>query len=321
MKSLIRCLAATCMGALAAASALAQPYPARPVKLVVPYAAGGGTDVAARLLAQKLGERLGQPFVVENRAGAATQAGTAAVVKAAPDGYTLLMGTANLATNVPLFAKLPYDAAKDLAPVALVTKVPVYVFVNASSPIRSMKDLIAQAKAAPGGLSYATAGVGSIPHLAGELFRKTAHANIVHIPYKGSAEAVTSVIGGQTAFAFDNLPPYAAQLKAGKVRAIALGMPQRSRLTPEVPTLQEMGIPMEAYSWWGVLAPARTPTAIIERLQREIAAIVKQPEVQARFAELGIEAVGGTSAEFGAHIKAETAKWSAVVRDAGIQPE
>lgn len=319
--TLIRCLAMLGLSVLPFAGALAQTYPARPVKLIVPYAAGGGADIVARLLAQKLSDKLGQSFIVENRAGAATQTGTTAVAKAAPDGYTLLMGTANLATNVSLFARLPYDAAKDLAPVSLLTKVPIYLFVPANSSIHSVKDVLAQAQATPGGFSYASAGIGSVPHLAGELFKKSAQANITHIPYKGSAEAVTSVLGGQTAFSFDNLPPYAAQLKAGTVKAIALAMSTRSSLTPQTPTLQEAGIPMEAYSWWGVLAPAGTPTAIIERLNREVVAIVKQAPVQARFAELGIEAVGSTPAEFAAHIQSETAKWSAVVRQAGIQPE
>ncbi len=302
-------------------SASAQNYPNKTIKLIVPYAAGGGTDVVARLLAQKLSESMGQQVIVENKAGAATQAGTSAVAKAAPDGYTLLMGTANLATNVPLFAKLPYDAQADLAPVTLVTKVPVYIFVNAASPIKDVRDLLARARTTSGGLSYATAGAGSVPHLAGEMFKGASKSDLVHIPYKGSSEAVTSLIGGQTVLSFDNLPPMSAYVKSGKARAIAIAMPQRSSLLPDVPTLRELGYPVEAYSWWGVLAPAGTPPAIIERLNKEIAAILKERDMQERFAQQGIEPVGSSPAEFAAHIRAETGKWSKVVKDVGIKPE
>ncbi|QIL81136.1 tripartite tricarboxylate transporter substrate binding protein [Diaphorobacter sp. HDW4A] len=321
MKALIRNVTLACLAAVSCLPALADSYPSKPVKVIVPYAAGGGTDIVARLIAQKLGERLGQSFIVENKSGAATQAGTVVVAKSPNDGYTLLMGTANLATNVPLFKKLPYDANKDLAPISLITKVPVYLFVASNSPIKSAKDVVTQSKANADGLSWASAGVGSIPNLAGELFRMKTQANMTHIPYKGSSESVVSVAGGQTAFAFDNLPPFAGQVKAGKVKPIAVSLPQRSKLTPDVPTLMELGIPVEAYSWWGMLAPAGTPTAIIDKLNKEIVAIVKEPDVQARFEQLGIEGVGGTPAEFSAHIKAETTKWSEVVKAVGIQPE
>lgn len=307
--------------ALTCLPAIASDYPTKPVRLIVPYAAGGGTDIVARLLAQKLGKRLGQSFIVENKAGAATQAGTAAVANAAPDGYTLLMGTANLATNVPLFKKLPYDVDKDLAPVSLVTKVPVYLFVTPNSPIKSAKDIVGLSKTTKGGLSWASAGIGSIPNLAGELFHAQTKADMTHIPYKGSSESVIAVASGQTAFAFDNLPPFAAQVAAGKVKPIAVALPQRSTLTPDVPTLQELGIPVVAFSWWGVLAPAGTPAAIVDRLNKEIVAIVKEPDVKERFAQLGIEGVGSTPAEFSTHLQSETRKWSEVVKAAGIQPE
>ncbi|MBD9400751.1 tripartite tricarboxylate transporter substrate binding protein [Comamonas sp. CMM02] len=302
-------------------SAMASDYPSKPVRLVVPYAAGGGTDIVARLVAQKLGNRLRQPVIVENKAGAATQSGTTAVAKAAPDGYTLLMGTANLATNVPLFKKLPYDASKDLAPVSLVTKVPVYLFVTPKSSIKSATDILSQANATNGGLSWASAGVGSTPNLVGELFRMQTQANMTHIPYKGSSESVIAVASGQTAFAFDNLPPFAGQVAAGKVKPIAVALPQRSTLTPDVPTLQELGIPVVGYSWWGVLAPAGVPTSIVDKLSQEIAAIVQEPDTKDRFAQLGIEAVGSTPAEFRTHITSETKKWSEVVKAAGIQAE
>ncbi|MCO8250894.1 MULTISPECIES: tripartite tricarboxylate transporter substrate binding protein [Comamonas] len=310
-----------CLAAAASLPALADNYPGKPVRVIVPYAAGGGTDIVARLVAQKLGARLGQHVIVENRAGAATQAGSAVVAKAAPDGYTLLMGTANLATNVPLFRKLPYDVRTDFAPISLVTKVPVYLFVNTASPLRSAKEIAPKSKANPDGLSWASAGVGSIPNLAGEMFRMQTQARMTHIPYKGSSESVISLVGGQTAFAFDNLPPFAAQVRAGKVMPIAVAQAQRSPLTPDVPTLQELGIPVDAYSWWGLLAPAGTPQTIVERLSREVRAIILEPDLQQRFEQLGIEGVGSTPAQFDAHIKEQTRKWTEVVKSAGIQPE
>ena len=318
---LVRGFALLASGLFFSAAALPAGYPDHPIRLIVPYAAGGGTDIVARMLAQRLTDSLGQQVIVENHAGAATQSGTALVVRAAPDGYTLLMGTANLATNAPLFAHLSYDAQKDLAPISLVTTVPVYLFVAASSPIKSASDLVSRSKATPGGMSYATAGTGSIPHLAGEMFRAETHADIVPIPYKGSSEAVTSLIGGQVAFSLDNLPPLQAQLKAGKVRALAIAMPQRSLLLRLVPTLTELGSPIEAYSWLGVLTPAGTPVAVIDRLNRDILAALKPREVRDHFKELGIEPVGSTPEEFAAHIRAETVKWTKVVKAAGIQPE
>jgi tripartite-type tricarboxylate transporter receptor subunit TctC len=321
MRGLAGRVALVAAGMVVSAAACAAGYPDHPIRLIVPYAAGGGTDIVARMLAQRLTESLGQQVIVENHAGAATQSGTALVVRAAPDGYTLLMGTANLATNAPLFAHLAYDAQTNLAPVSLVTKVPVYLFVNATSPVKSPSDLIARSKATPGGMSYATAGTGSIPHLAGEMLRSETHADIVHIPYKGSSEAATALIGGQVAFSLDNLPPLQSQLKAGTVRALAIAMPQRSSLLPAVPTLTELGYPIEAYSWWGVLAPAGTPAAVIERLNREVLAALKPQDVRDRFKELGIEPVGSTPEEFAAHIRAETVKWTRVVKAAGIQPE
>ena len=186
---------------------------------------------------------------------------TAAVAKAVPDGYTLLMGTANLATNVALFAKLPYDASTALAPISRLTKVPVYVFANADSPVQSVKDMVALSKSAGDGLSYATAGTGSVPHLAGEMFKAAAGANIVHIPYKGSSEAVTALLGHQVNLSFDNLQPINAYLAAKKVRVLAVTTAERSALLPDVPTMKELGYPIDAYSWWGVLAPAGTPPA------------------------------------------------------------
>jgi tripartite-type tricarboxylate transporter receptor subunit TctC len=322
MKASTRLLAALALAALQLPAAMAQQdYPSRPIRLIVPYAAGGGADTAARAMSQRLGELLGQPVVVENKPGASTITGTQFVAKAAPDGYTLLMGTANLATNAALFRQLPYDAQKDLAPVSLVTRVPVFVFANAKSSVKSLPDLVAQSKSASGGLSYATAGNGSAPHLAGELFKIESKSNLEHIPYKGSAEAVTALVGGQVPVSFDNLAPVQAHVKAGTVVPLAIAMPERSPIAPKVPTFKELGYPMEAYSWWGVLAPAGTPPAIVERLNKEIRKTLQVAEIRDRLSEQGIETVGSTPAEFGAHIRAETDKWVRVVKTASIETQ
>ena len=315
-------LAALALAALHLPAALAQQdYPSRPIKLVVPYAAGGGTDTAARAMSQRLGELLGQPVVVENKPGASTITGTQFVAKAAPDGYTLLMGTANLATNVALYKQLPYDALKDLAPVSLVTRVPVFAFANAKSSVKSLNDLVAQSKSTQGGLSYATAGNGSAPHLAGELFKLESKSQLEHIPYKGSAEAVTALVGNQVPASFDNLAPVLAHVKAGTVVPLAIAMPERSSIAPNVPTFKELGYPMEAYSWWGVLAPAGTPPAIVERLNKEIRKTLQMAQLRDKLGEQGIETVSSSPAEFGAHIRAETDKWVRVVKAANIQAQ
>jgi tripartite-type tricarboxylate transporter receptor subunit TctC len=314
-------IAALALAALQLPAAAEADYPSRPIRIVVPYAAGGGTDTVARAMGQRLSEQLGQPVLIENKPGAATMVGTAAVAKAAPDGYTLLMGTANLATNPALFTKVPYDVQKDLVPVSLVTRVPAFVFANAKSSVKSVADLVAQSKANPKGVSYASPGNGSAAHLAGELFRIESGSRLEHIPYKGSSEATAAVIGGQVPVSFDNLAPVQAHVKAGTVVPLAIAMPKRSALMPDVPTLKELGFPVEAYAWWGVLAPAGTPKGIVERLSREIRKAVQSPEVQEKLTSQGIELVGGPPAEFDAHIRAETAKWARVVKLAGVQAQ
>ena len=315
-------LATLTLAMLPVSAALAQQdYPTRPIRLIVPYAAGGGADTAARAMSQRLGELLGEQIIVENKPGASTITGTQFVVKAAPDGYTLLMGTANLATNVALYRQLPYDALKDLAPVTQVTRVPVFAFANAKSSIKSLDDLVAQSKSTQGGLSYATAGNGSAPHLAGELFKLESKSKLEHIPYKGSAEAVTALVGGQVPASFDNFAPVQAHVKAGTVVPLAIALPERSSITPNVPTFKELGYSMEAYSWWGVLAPAGTPPAIVERLNKEIRKTLQMAEIRDRLNDQGIETVGSTPAEFSAHIRAETDKWMRVVKAARIQAQ
>lgn len=319
-----RRLALAAAGLLAlglATASRAADYPERPVRIIVPYAPGGGSDAAARAIGQRLGEMLGQPFIVENKAGAATQLGTGFVARAAPDGYTLLLGTANLATNPALFDKLPYDAQRDLTPISLITKAPVYVVVTSDSPIKDLKGLVAQARAAKQPLSFGTAGNGSMPHLAAELFASTSHLRMQHVPYKGSSESVTALVGHQLDLTFDNLTPTAAMIKAGRLRAIAVSSPQRSALMPEVPTMTEMGVPMDASSWWGLMAPAGTPPAVVSKIHKAMVEALATPEMRQRLAAIGIEPFSCSPAEFAAFIQSETQKWGQVARQANIRME
>ena len=302
-------------------AAHAADYPTKPVRIIVPYAPGGGADTAARAIGQRLSEALGQSFIVENKAGASTQSGTLAVTRAAPDGYTLLLGTANLATNAVLFDKLPYNAQRDLTPISLITKAPVYVLVHAEAPIKDVKGMMAQARANKDGLSYGTAGNGSIPHLAGELFRATTDTRLLHVPYKGSSEAVAALVGKQLDLSFDNLPPTNSMIKAGKLRPLAVAAAKRSALMPDVPTLGELGIPVEASSWWGLLAPAGTPPAIVAQLNKAMVDALATPQMREHLARLGIEAESCSPAEFTALIKSETEKWGRVAKTAGIKAD
>lgn len=297
---------------------MAGDYPDRPINLIVPYAAGGGTDTAARMLAKKLSPRLGQSIIVENKAGAATQIGTQQVVRAKPDGYTLLMGTANLATNAALYTSLPYDVGTDLTPVAQVTDVPVYLFAYSAGPITDFAALIAAGKKQDA-ISYATAGVGSIPHLAGEIFKRNAGLALTHVPYKGSSEAVRAVASGEVPVSFDNLAPAYGQVKSGRVKPLAIAAKERSPALPDVPTLAELGYPVEASSWWGVMAPAGTPSTVIQKLNQEIQAVLADPEVRDYFVQQGMHPAGGTPNEFADHISTETGKWKSIVTDANIR--
>jgi tripartite-type tricarboxylate transporter receptor subunit TctC len=293
-------------------------WPERPVQLIVPYAAGGGTDTAARMLAKKLSERIGQPVIVENKPGAATQIGTAYVARAKPDGYTLLMGTANLATNEALYEQLPYDVSRDLVPVAWATEVPVYLFVQSAGTIQDVPSLL-QAAAKPDGVTYATAGQGSIPHLAAEMFARAAEIRLTHIPYKGSSEATTALAGGQVPLSFDNLAPVLGQVQAGKVKAVAVAASSRNPLLPAVPTLTELGYPVVASSWWGVMAPAGTNADVVQTLNRHIQGVLDDPDVRDYFARQGMTAKGGSPESFARHISEQTRQWRDVVKQAGIR--
>ncbi|KRC73094.1 Tripartite tricarboxylate transporter family receptor [compost metagenome] len=316
----LRALCAIALAGAAGAAHAASAYPDKPIRLIVPYAAGGGTDTAARMIARKLAPLLGQPVVVENKPGGATQIGTAYVAGAAPDGYTLLMGTANLATNSVLYRKLPYDVRKDLTPVVWATDVPVYLLLPAASPIRTLDDL-KRAAAQQQGLTFATAGTGSIPHLAGEQFAHQTGIALRHIPYKGSSEAATALVGGQVQMSFDNLPPVQAQVKAGRLRPVAIAAQARNPDLPDVPTLTELGVPLSASSWWGVMAPAGTPKDVVALLNRQVNAVLADPEVRSYFTGLGMQPTGGTPDAFGRHISDETDRWRAVVKQAGVKIE
>ncbi|SPA52247.1 Bug family tripartite tricarboxylate transporter substrate binding protein [Cupriavidus taiwanensis] len=285
--------------------------------------AGGTTDILARVVGARLGEVLGQSVVVENRPGAGGNLGAEAVARAAPDGYTLLMGTLGTqVTNAYLYARMPYDAAKDFAPVTLVANSPNVLLTNASQPVRSVADVIALAKRAPGRINYASTSTGGSPHLSGELLVSMAGVRMQHVPYKGAAPAMTDLLAGQVELMFDNLPSALAQIRAGKVRALAVTSPQRSPVLPDVPTVQESGLPgYVVNSWFGLLAPAGTPPQIVARLQQAAAGVLAEPAVRQRIEQLGAMPGGDTPAVFAAILRADHEKWSRVIRQAGIQPQ
>ena len=307
--------------ALVAALASAQTYPTKPIRLVVPFPPGGATDILARDVAQKLTEAWGQSVIVDNRPGAGGNIGSELVAKSAPDGYTLEMGTVGThAINASLYAKMPYDHVKDFTPVILVAGVPNVLVVNPALPANSVAELIAYAKANPGKLNFASSGNGTSIHLSGELFKVMAGVQITHIPYKGSAPALQDLLGGQVQMMFDNLPPSLPQIKAGKLRALAVTSLTRAPALPDVPTLAESGLPgFEASSWFGILAPAGTPAPIVAKLNAEIAKWLATPEAKEKLAKQGANAAGGTPDDFAKHIAAETAKWAKVVKDSGAK--
>jgi tripartite-type tricarboxylate transporter receptor subunit TctC len=307
--------------ACVAPGAFAQAYPNHVIRLVVPFPAGGTTDILARAAAQKLTESLGQPVAVDNRPGAAGNIGADVVAKSAPDGYTLLMGTVGThAINPSLYAKMPYDHVKDFVPVVLVAGVPNVLVVNPSVPVYSVADLIKLAKSKPGAINFASSGSGTSIHLSGELFKTIAGVDMTHVPYKGSAPALTDLVGGQVQLMFDNLPSSLALIKSGKLRAIAVTSLQRAPVLPDVPTIAESGLPgFEASSWFGVLAPAGTPAPVVARLNADVNKWLQSPEAREQLLAQGAVAAGGTPEQFAAHIRAETEKWAKVVKASGAK--
>ena len=315
----VACLAAALVYTTAAH---AQPYPQKPIRLVAPFAPGGGTDILARLVGQKASEMLGQQLIVDNRGGAGGTIGTDIAAKAPPDGYTLILVSASHAINPGLYQNLPYDSVSDFAPITQIATSPGILVVNPSLPVKSVKDLIALARAKPGQINYASAGSGTPPHLAGELFKVMAKIDMVHVPYKGNAPAFTDVIGGQVSLIFPTMPSAMPFIKSGKLRPIAVTSAKRSPVAPDIPTIAESGLPgYEATSWYGILAPARTPPQIVARLHEVLVSVIGAPDMKDKLAAQGLEPVGNTPQQFAAVIKSEIVKWTKVVKAAGAKPE
>ena len=309
------------LAALAPSLALAQAaYPSKPVRLVVPFPAGGTTDILARAAAQKLSEAWGQQVIVDNRPGAAGNIGAELVARAAPDGYTLLMGTVGThAINPSLYAKMPYDHVKDFVPVILVAGVPNVLVVNPDLPVKTVPELIAYAKSNPGKLNFASSGSGTSIHLSGELFKSLTGVQMTHVPYKGSAPALTDLMGGQVQLMFDNLPSSLAFIKAGKLRALGVTSAARAAALPDTPAVADTVPGFEASSWFGVLAPAGTPRDIVTKINAETAKWLASPDAKDKLASQGANAVGGAPEVFAKHIQTETTKWAKVVKDSGAK--
>lgn len=308
--------------AFCAAGALAQSYPTRAIKLIVPSSPGGGTDIVARILGQKLSEQLGQQFVVENRAGAGTVIGNDAVAKSAPDGYTLLMGLSTLAINPSMYAKLPYDAVRDFAPISQSVSACNILILHPSVPAKTVTELIALARAKPGSLTFGSAGMGTNPHLSGELFKSLARIDMVHVPFKGSGQSIISQLAGEIAANFPSVPTAMPYLKAGRLRGIGVTTLKRAQVLPDVPSIAEAGLPgYEATQWFGLLAPAGTPRTIIDRLYQESSRALRSAEMNERMTAEGLEVVAGTPEEFASYIRSETEKWTQVIKAAGIKPQ
>jgi tripartite-type tricarboxylate transporter receptor subunit TctC len=291
--------------------------------MIVAYPPGGGTDIVGRLMAQKFTESMGQNFVVDNRGGATGNIGSELAAKAPADGYTLLMGNvAPNAINVSLFQKLPYDPVKDFSPVSLVAITPNILVVHPALPVKTVKDLLALAKARPGTLNYPSAGIGSSSHLAGELLRSLAKADIVHVPYKGGGPALIDLLSGQMQLMFATMPAAMGHVKSGKLRPVAVTTDRRSQTMPELPTIAEAGVKgYEASTWYGLLAPAGTPASIVTKLHDETVRALKAPDMREKFSGQGFEPAGTSPADFGAYIRSEIAKWGKVIREAGIKAE
>jgi len=320
--SILLCGAVPLCMAVPAQAAAGDDYPSRPVRLLVPNPPGGGSDAVARILAQKLGERMNQQFVVDNRAGGGGIIANETVARANPDGYTLLLAFIGPVAISPALTRVPYDSVKDFAPVALVAGGQYMLVLHPSVPAKSLKDFVAYAKANPGKVNYASAGNGSPLHLAAELFKSRAGVNMVHVPYKGGGPATTAILSGEVQAVFGSLTSVVPQVRAGKLTAIGVTGAKRSQLAPEYPTIAELGYPgFEMTSWYGILLPARTPQAIVGKLNAAINEALKAKDATDALRRQGLDASGGTPAEFAAHIKSELAKWAKVVRDAGIKAD
>jgi len=315
-------IAILALASFSAGAVAAQQYPTRPIRLIVPFAPGGGTDITARAVAQKLSESWGQTVIPDNRAGANGTIGVDIAAKSAPDGYTICQISSSHAVNVGLYTKLPYDLLRDLTPVTQATSQPYAMIIHPSVPAKSVKEFIAYAKSKPGAINYGSSGTGGISHLGGAWFSSIAGISMVHVPYKGGALALTDMIGGQIQMQLGTLTLSGPHIKAGRLRALAVTTPKRWPGTPELPTMQEAGVPGFAITqWYGMIAPGRTPPAIIDKLSKEIARLLHQPDVKERLAADGADAVGNPPAEFGAHIRAEVVKYARIVKEIGLKAE
>jgi len=315
-------LCAFALALLAVTTAHAQSYPSRPIKIVVPYPPGGFNDTLGRTLAAKFTEAWGQPAVVENKPGGNTLIGNDFVAKSPPDGYTLLMVAFPFSVVPSLFKTMPYNTVNDFAPVILAASSANLLVVNTSLPVKSVGELLALAKSKPGSLSYASTGNGSSNHISMELFKSLAGVDILHVPYKGSAPAVTDLLGGQVQLMFDNTPNVLPHVKGGRLRALGSSRAKRDALTPDVPTVAEAGVPgYELSVWFGMVAPAGTPKEIVQKLNAEVIKILAMPDVRERFLAQGVEPQGSTPEQFAEHIRSEMAKWAKVVKDAGVTAE
>ena len=304
-------------------SALAQQYPAKPLRMVVPFPAGGPTDIVGRTIGQKLNDTLGQPVIIDNRAGAGGVIGTEHVAKSPPDGYTLLLGSiSGLAVAMSLYPNRGYDSLRDFAPVTQAVTVTNILVVHPSLPVKNVRDLLALARAKPGALNYASSGSGTVTHLAGELFKTLGRVNIVHVPFKGGAPALTALMSGEVQMSYENSLIVVPHIKAGKLHALAVTGVQRSKLMPELPTIAEGGLPGYAASgWYGFVVPAAVSKEIVGRLNADIARILRMPDVVERLSGQGAEPVGGTAEQFGAFIRSEIEKWTGLVKTANMKAD
>ena len=320
MKRPFKLIAGLALAAICSAAA-AQTYPTKTVRMIVGYPPGGPTDVLARIVSQKLTQAWGQQVIVDNRPGASGMIGAEFTARAAPDGYTLLMVPVTYAVTPSLFSKMTYDVEKDLAPVAQVAAAPFILVVHPTLPVKTVKDLITLARSRPGQLNFASASTGGMPHLAGELFNSMTGVKMVHIPYKGAAPATTDLLSGQVTLMFNNMLSAMPQVKAGRLRAVAVTSLTRSAAAPELPTIAETVPGYEANGWYGAFAPAATPKDLINRVNAEMNRIMKMPDVTQRLAGDGVEAVGTTPEQFGAYLKQEVAKWGKVVKASGAKAD
>jgi tripartite-type tricarboxylate transporter receptor subunit TctC len=315
-------LFACCVGTSAASAAATAPYPTKPIRLIVPFAPAGSADALARTIQPTLSEGLGQTLVIDNRPGASSTIGTDMTAKAAPDGYTLVLVTTTHTVNPSLIAKLPFDAVKDFAAVSLVVSQPNILVVHPAVAAKSVRELVAMAKAKPGTMNFASGGNGSSPHLSGELFNIVAGTRITHIPYKGSGPGVTDLLGGHVQMMFAGPLALEQHIKSGRLRPLAIADKKRSGVLPDVPTMAEAGFPgVETGTWYGILAPARTPPAIVTQIQRVIVRILQTPELKTRILNQGVDIVASSPDEFEKFIIAEVAKWSRVVKAAGVRAD